>query len=365
MLPLRPSAAPMWSVCPGYRRLGVPAYDADDEKSPVRAEGTACHEVAQAIGTGMPVPTVARNGVEIDDDMREAATAYVEFNRRTMGSNMRVEEYVECHGVHAQCVGTPDAAGFDRSAYEIHISDLKYGFRYVEPTSAQLVCYADGVARKHNVDLSRAWVNLTIYQPRKWHKDGAFRTRRIHGSEILNEIAVLNAAALATEQPDAPCVINHGCGDCTGRSQCPTLREAAMESMSLIGRSVPTGLPLSAQESELRLLSHAQKLLDAYVSGLQMVVEHNLKAGARGSHYMLAPGAAGRLKWREGVADKIAAAGQLTGIDVFAPQALRTPTQLKKLLGDDVVNMYAERPASKQSLVPIDLTRFTKLLGKL
>lgn len=365
MVPLRPSAAPLWSVCAGHRRLAVPAYDDADEKAPVREQGNACHEVANAIGIGAPVPTVASNGVEVDDEMIEAATEYVAFNRRTMGSNMCVEEPVKCHGIHVQCEGTPDAAAFDRSNYEIHISDLKYGFRYVEPTTPQLVCYADGVARKYNVDLSRAWVNLTIFQPRKWHRDGALRTRRVHGSVILKEIETLSAAAHATEAPDATCVTNPGCGDCTGRFQCPTLREAAMNALPLIGRAVPTGLPLSAQENELRLLSHAQTMLDAYVSGLQMVVEHNLRGGSRGSHYMLAPGPAPRLKWRDDVTDKVAAAGALTGVDVFAPKALRTPTQLKKLLGDDVIDMYASRAPSANVLTPIDLTRFTKLFGKL
>lgn len=344
----------------------MPAYDAAAANAVVREEGTACHWVAQILATGgaVSIGAIAPNGIEVDSDMLDAAGEYVAFNRRTMGDAMRAEEHVQCTGIHPTCEGTLDAGGFDRSTYEIHVSDLKYGFRYVEPTSPQLVCYADGVARKYNVDLSRAWVNLTIFQPRKWHRDGAFRTRRVHGSVLLEEIKVLNAAALATEAPDAPCVINPGCGDCTGRFQCPTLRGAAFDALSLVGRGVPEGLPLASQEGELRLLQHAQKMLGDYVSGLQMVVEHNLKAGARGTHYNLAPAGPGRLKWRDGVTGKVSAIGKLGGVDVFAPQALRTPTQLKKLLGDDVINMYAERPPGGMELQPIDLDRYSKLLGK-
>lgn len=363
MLTLRPSSANMWAVCPGYVRMQRPEFDNVGDTT-VREEGTACHYAAQLIAEGKPVPDVAPNGVEIDDDMRDAAQEYVRLCREAMGGRMQVEQPVQCHGIHLRCEGTTDTSAFLPHAYEIWAADLKYGFNPVETDTKQLVCYADGVARKHKVDLSRAWVNLAIYQPRAYHPDGAWRVRRVHGSQMLQEIAELSKLAHATDAPDAPCVVNAKCGDCTGRGHCEALRNAALINVERVGRSIPLDMPLSAREAELRYVEHAAKLLEAYVSGQRMVVEQELRRGARGSHYQLKQSAPGRLKWNDGAEEKVQRFAALAGWDVMQPQKLRTPTQLKKVLGDAVVEAHASRTPGEMKLTPIDLTKYSKLLGK-
>lgn len=360
---LRPSSANMWGVCPGYMRMQRPEFD-DFGDTTVREEGNACHYAMALIADGKPLPDVAPNGVDIDADMRDAATEYVNRCRAAMGEHMQTEQPVACHGVHPRCEGTPDTAAFLPNSYEIWVADLKYGFNPVETDSKQFVCYVDGVARKHNVDLSRAWVNIPVFQPRAYHPDGNWRVRRVHGMQMLQEIADLSKQAHATDAPDAPCVINPGCGDCTGRIQCPTLRAAALMAVERVGQSIPHELPLAAKEAELRYMEHSAKLLESYTSGLRMVVEHELRGGARGSHYHLAQSAPGRLKWREGVTQKVQAFAALSGVDVMQKPELRTPTQLKKALGDGVIDMYAARTPGAKELAPIDINRYSKLLGK-
>lgn len=360
---LRPSAAPSWSICPGYVRMQRPEFD-DVGDTTVREEGTACHYAAELLANGQPVPDVAPNGVEIDGDMRSAAAEYVQHCRDAMGEHMQAELAVQCHGIHPRCEGTLDTGAFLPHSYEIWLSDLKYGFRTVETDTPQLTCYVDGIARKYNVDLSKAWVNIAVYQPRAWHPSGAWRVRRLHGTRMLQEIADLSVKAHATDAPDAPCIVNDKCGDCTGRFQCEALRNAALQGVERIGRAVPVDMPLRAREAELRYVEHAAKLLGSYVSGLRMVVEHELRAGARGSHYQIKQSAPGRLKWDEGTEAKVRALAALTGVDVLKPQELRTPTQLKKELGDSLVAIYASRTPGALELAPIDINRYTKLLGK-
>lgn len=363
---LRPSAAPMWSVCPGYVRMQRPEFD-DAGDTTVREEGTACHFAAQQLAEGKPIPAVAPNGVEIDDDMRDAAQEYVQRCRESMGDSVRIEQRVLCHGVHPRCEGTPDAAtAFATHSAEMWVTDLKYGFRLVESDSAQLVCYVDGVARKYGVNLADgySWVNIAVFQPRAYHPDGPWRVRRVPGPQMLQEIAELSAKAHATDAPGAPCVVNAACGDCSGRFDCEALRNAALHAVERVGRSVPMNMPLAAREAELRYVEHAAKLLDAYVSGQRMVVEHALRAGARGTHYQIAAGKPGNLKWNEGSQEKVQRFAALAGWDVMQPPKLRTPTQLKKLLGDAVIEAHASRSPGAVKLQPIDLTKYSKLLGK-
>lgn len=357
---LRPSAAPMWSVCPGYVRMQRPEFD-DAGDTTVREEGTACHFAAQQLAEGKPITAVAPNGVEIDDDMRDAAQEYVQ---RIAG--LDVEQHLQCHGVHPRCEGTSDASGFVRSKKELWNVDLKYGFRPVETTSPQFTCYVDGAARKYGVNLADPTVTvcIAVFQPRAYHPDGPWRVRRVPGPQMLQEIAELSVKAHATDAPDAPCVVNAACGDCTGRFDCEVLRNAALHAVERVGRSVPMNMPLAAREAELRYAEHAAKLLDAYVSGQRMVVEHELRAGARGTHYQIAAGKPGNLKWNEGAAEQVKRFAALAGWDVMQPPKLRTPTQLKKLLGDAVIETHASRSPGTVKLQPIDLTKYSKLLGK-
>lgn len=360
---LRPSAAPSWSVCPGYVRMQRPEFDNVGDTT-VREEGTACHFAAQMLHTGQDLPEVAPNGVEIDDDMVAAAQDYLVHCFDSMGEHLQVEQPVQCHGIHERCEGTTDACAFLPHSYEIWAADLKYGFRAVDPDTPQLVCYADGVARKYNVDLQRAWVNLAIFQPRAWHPDGPWRVRRVHGTQLLQEIAQLSRKAHSTDDPNAPCIVNDKCGDCTGRFQCEALRNASLQAIERVGRPLPVDMPLPAREAELRYVEHAAKMLDAYVSGLRMVVEHALRGGARGSHYQIKQSAPGRLKWNEGMETRVKALAAIIGVDALKPQELRTPTQLKKELGESVVELYASRTPGATQLAPININRYAKLLGK-
>lgn len=353
---LRPSAAPMWSACPGYVRMQRPEFD-DEGDTTVREEGTACHFAAQMLAEGKSIPDVAPNGVEIDDDMHDAAQEYVGYI-----AGLAVEQPVKCHGVHARCEGTTDATGV--RAGELWAVDLKYGFRPVEATSPQLVCYADGAARKYGVNLSQTWVNVAVFQPRAYHQDGPWRVRRVHGTQMLQEIADLSVKAHATDAPIAPCVVNAGCGDCSGRFDCEALRGAALMAIERVGRSVPMGMPLSAREAELRYVEHAAKLLDAYVSGQRMVIDHELRAGARGTHYHLQAGKASNLKWKDGAQEQVKRFAALAGWDVMQAPKLRTPTQLRKILGEAVLETHASRTPGAVKLQPIDLTKYSKLLGK-
>lgn len=357
---LRPSAAPRWRRCPGSVALASPIVDAAGE-SLAREQGVAAHWVAQQLGQDgvlTDLGTVAPNGVVVDEDMLNAANIYVDHNVRTMGAGMQVEQHVVCDVIHPECAGTPDAYAVSYKDCRVYVSDLKYGRRLVEADSDQLVVYAAGIANNAGLPLERVEVHLTVYQPRLYHPDGPMRTVVMRGNYFVSRVRALQIAAAQAMSPEAPCAINPYCRHCPGRAQCPALREAALDSAELVGKAIATGLPPDVVDQELRFLRHAQFLIESYATGLQAVAEHQIRSGHRSTVFELRS-EPGRLQWRENAVAFL----QRYGPQVLKPAELKTPTQLKKVLGDEVVSLFSERTPGAAKLQEINMEKLNKRFG--
>lgn len=329
----------------------------DDTDTTVREEGTACHWAAHQIFTGHPVREgdVAPNGVAIDAEMLDAVEVYRAAIAAWPTDAVRYfEEPVHCAAIHPECGGTPDVFAWDAPSATLYVGDLKYGYRPVQAErNLQLMCYVAGVASRFAVFPRR--VVLMICQPR----GGGVRQAEHTPQDVHAVWEELRAAAELAVQPDAPLRINPGCAQCAGRHQCPALQTAALDVMDASMGGTPDHLPFPAAENELRLLQRARDIVDARISGLEQQVQHEMKRGAASRWFEMRPGQS-RLKWREGSEQIVRAMARLMGVSIEKPAQLVTPTQAKKLLGENLVAMHAERQPGALKLAPFDASKWAR-----
>lgn len=359
---LRPSAAPVWVVCPGMVRLTDGLEDGDDDPT-TREEGTACHWVAHQTALGQPIPAVAPNGIEIDDDMLDAVDLYMRAVHAWPTNGQRYfEQPVHCFGIHEQCGGTLDVSAWDWHTYTLYLGDLKYGFRSVQPDSWQLICYIDGEMRRLGVQPKQ--VVLMICQPRDYGRDGQVKQITLSWEEVAPKLAYLRERAAIAMGDKPPCTTGPQCANCLGRARCEAVRNAAGTAFDMTCDSTPHALPFAAAENELRMLQWAKGVLDARISGLEQQVEHGITKGGERSRFYGMERGAGKLKWNEGAAAHVVGLAQIMGKSVEKPLQLITPTQATRVLGEEVVKMYAQRVPTAPKLTLHDAGKWRRIFGK-
>lgn len=348
---IAPSSAESIVACPARVVIGQGVGGYMDGDTRIRDEGTACHWVAEqyALSTHTPeAGTLAPNGVEVDASMQYAAHKWVE-HLQSWGIQPSIEDSQLPVPQVPRCFGTPDAWGVQ--GCHLYVSDLKYGYRAVQVwPNLQLACYAAAAAHKAGLALdSTTVVHLAIYQPRAYHRAGYLRTAIVTGADIAKALQPLTRAAYLALQPEPPALPGQHCTHCPGRARCPALRDAAM--LEIAPNASPDPLPFADAERELKYLQAKQRMLDAYVSGLALEVEHAMRNGQHAQHFELRR-SVGALEWKAGVEAEVQRIAGLMGQDVSAPAKLITPTQARAKLGN-VVYVYATRGAASVKLAPI------------
>lgn len=364
---LRPSAAPLWVRCAGMPRLaaGIPELVDDDEDPVVREEGTACHWGAHLLGTGQPVTpgTVAPNGTVYDADMLQAGREWLQhLSAIAQGVQILLEQPLHCYGVHHACAGTTDATWFNPQLMRLGVADLKYGYLPVEPDSWQLLCYVDGACNYFGVRLQDVTVDMMIFQPRGFHRDGARRVWSVPGAQLLERMSILTKAASMAYSAHPLCTVNTGCKRCPAAHVCPTLESAALDALDMAHAATPHDLPFHAAETQLRVLQWAGNMISARVEALETQVKHSMKRGTISKHFDLEP-TMGRLNWTPEGEQSIRFISELLGKDIRQPEKLITPTQAKEVLPPGLVDAYARRSSGALRLVPADAAKWARLFG--
>lgn len=365
-----PSALHLTVPCPGS--LQLQAQVVPTPLTHEQAEGEVGHLVARKHAEGFaehwPVGrAVTIDGhsqpIEIDDDMVDGAGIY----RDEAQPGGRYEEPVSIPDVHpTECFGTPDYWRYLLEAYIrlLKVIDYKYGHRFVEVFEHyQLIAYAAGIARLLNLPLDFP-VMLVIVQPRNY-TGGPVREWKTTVGEIYRicaeKIAPRVELALG---PNPPTAVGRHCLDCRARHACKTLQAADSGIVDFAGTAEVHDMPREAVGAELRILKDAIRILEARYTGLYEQASNLARSGFSVAHWGLQPGQ-GRWKWKDDATpDKVAAMGDLFGIDVRKPQAVKTPTQCKQAgIDEGVLNEYAHRPPGVLKLVPDDTTRTRKIFG--
>jgi Protein of unknown function (DUF2800) len=364
-----PSALHLTVPCPGslqLQELVVPTPPTEEQ-----AEGELGHLVALKHAQGFkdewPVGRkykIDRHEFELDDDMIDGAAIYADEAQ----PGGRYEQSVFIPDVHpTECFGTPDYWRYILETYLklLKVIDYKYGHRFVEVFEHyQLIAYAAGVARLLSLPLDFP-VKLVIVQPRNY-THGAVREWTTTVGDIYRicaeKIAPRVELALG---PTPPTYVGRHCLDCKARHACKTLQVADAHLADFAGTAEIHEMPREAVGAELRILADAIKILEARYKGLYEQASHLARGGFSIAHWGLQPGQ-GRLKWKDNVTPQtVASMGDLFGLDLRKPMAVKTPTQCiqagvdKSIIEGD----YAERPPGAMKLTPDDTTRTRKIFG--
>lgn len=368
---LRPSSAERWVHCEGSVALCAP-FPEDD--TPDAKEGTAAHFAATEPLAGRPVAlgSVAPNGVAITEEMIDGAALYqATVYSKIRPAWIRTEDELPIPSIHPANGGTIDTWGFGFERWLLQVVDYKFGHGFVEVfENWQLIEYVaaivdfltgQGIVPANFEEL--ATVEMTIVQPRNYHRDGPVRSWRVPLSHLRGHFNILRAQAERAMQPNAATRTGTWCEFCPARHVCPTLQNAAYQIADLVGGSTAFALDPNQLGNELRWLQHARELLEARLSGLESEALQTIRGGKSVAHYM-AEHRQGREVWREGMDAAVIAMGQMLGKDLARPLAAITPTQARaKGIDAAVISEYAHRPRGELKLVPMDPTKTRKIFG--
>ena len=338
--------------CPGSRAL-CELYP-EDEASAKSIEGTFAHKVIQAMfQTGEILPSAT-------DEMLDGAELWMDTVGWARNETPHVEEQVP--GVHPDNWGTPDLWVYQQPIQILKIWDYKFGHRHVEIfENWQMLNYAAGLLATPELKACEN-VELTVVQPRSYHKDGPVRTWRLSAGLLRSKYALMLAANCAESMlPEAPTQTGPNCIDCDARHACPTLQKSAYKIVDMQGDNVPFDLPADAIGKELGIMLAAQTLLKARVDGLENEVLARIKKGQAIPGWMTVQGS-GREKWKSDVAEVIAL-GEMMGIDVSKPGAITPKQAIKKGLPAELVAQYSETPIGEVKLVEDDGSKARKTFG--
>ena len=152
---------------------------------------------------------------------------------------------------------------------------------------------------------------------------------------------------------------------CDAAEHCVTLHAVGYKIADTAGDSVPFDLNPQQVGRELTWLRAAAKMLDARIDGLEteakaMIARGDNVHGWRFEHEL------GNLTWNPDILDEVPILGEMLGVDVMKPAALKTPTQVKALVkkkkvDDAVINEYAYRPKKAAKLIAFDERSIRKI----
>lgn len=357
------SSAYRWMNCPGSARLS----EGIERKSSVYAdEGTAAHMLAEwCLSQGAAVqPFTGRvidiNGAdhksqflpagseltegrfEVDDEMVDAVTMFVEAVRAAMGPNdeLGVENRVS---LADDMFGTADAMIWSPRRRKVFVFDLKYGAGVAVEVkdNPQIIYYAEGVLRALP-NAAADEIEVTIVQPRCPHPDGPIRSATIDALQMIDWSIEIAAAADAARQPDAPLKAGDWCKWCPAAGACPELAAKALavaqtdfDDLDTI-TSEPYRLPPPDRISPMQRAKvlDSLDLLEEWAKAVRQFAYAEAEAGRSTPGYKLV-NKVGRRKWNDEdqAAKTVITELKLTAKDIFAAPKLKSPAQIEKLVG--------------------------------
>lgn len=332
-----PSSLKRKLACPGSHRLeqSVPAGEAS-KSSVYAAEGTAAHQVAEAILQGQEIEigsTIRADGwdIVVTDAMVEDVGPYVQHveKLRLGGYQTTLEARVSLNGLWkippADVFGHLDCQAYHPKIRTLEVVDLKFG-RGV-PVSAQdnpqLLAYAAGARQALGQPVDT--VRITIVQPRVAGPSVRSDTYAAIDLDIWIEEVFKTGVARCFE-PDAPLVPGEHCRFCPARAACPELHKRAVdtarEDFALVGT-------LTEQEISDRL--ELAEILEGYFGAIRQLAASRLGEGKDVPGWGLVPKRAIR-KWVDEQQATEAVLAVLSRDVAMTAPVLKSPAQIEKLL---------------------------------
>ena len=356
-----PSSLARVVQCPGSLQLAEQFADLPESES--AAEGTAAHWVVTQFvdGNVIGAGTIAPNGVVVDDEMIDGAWLFQE----SMDGPGMTETALRIPRIHpTECWGTPDYLRIVEGRPAIlKLSDYKYGRLLIEVwENWQLIAYALGALDTFGLRDTEVICELTIVQPRCFHRDGPVRTWKVPATDLR---ALANRAehAVAEALSDhATTRVGRECLFCPARHACKTLQATAFTIMDFDGLPERVDMDVDSMALELRMIHDARDRLKARATGLEAQIEGLLRAGRPVPFFKMENGRPST-KWIA-PPDTIAMLGDMCGVNLRKPVAVLTPRQARLAgLADTASAAYSQQVPGAVKVMPDNTIKARKIFG--
>lgn len=354
-----PSKAPLWSVCAlagsvlaSTHGAGYISPHANKAESDSRREGKAASWLAARILRGHIMPQDAAdqkapNGWVITDEMVNHVVAFADY-ARSLGGAMIHETTPVVLG-NGEVQGHVDDTIAFIAGQTLHIVDLRYGWKVVEPDrDPTLMCYGLGLA-----NAMTARIVLHIYQPRPFHPDGPARSWTIPASEAtqwhdwLVNMAMMGNRGMDIAQPGNHCHRHN----CPAQGTCAVLRQSVYADHDrMVGRGLDRKMTPAELAAELDFLERAEDLLKSRKAGVEAEAEGRARSGEfiQGWEVVMRKGQ------RKFTVDGPAVFAK-TGIDPYV-QKVCTPAELERRgANKEVVKTITDTPNIGTKLQRVDV----------
>lgn len=334
---LSASGSHRWMECSGSVRMEEPF---PDETSPHAAEGTAAHELFEAI---------LRNDGQVPDDALYAphAAGYdtgemvknlregVDYVRNQEGAKF-YEERVSLEALDPPCdmFGTVDVAIWNAGTGVLEILDLKYGQGVVvDPVeNSQLMYYALGMILRLRV--RPEIIRVTVFQPRAG--EPAIRSWEFDWERLKQFKTDLLDRANATLDPEAPLAVGDHCRWCKAKAVCPAQHQFALEvaqvEFDVADREPAMPAVEGLTADQIGLILERAKLVEDWLKAVREYAHSAIEAGGEVPGWKLVAGRRSRSWVDEAAAE--AWLRQRFKVGEILPRKLVSPAQAEKLVKD-------------------------------
>lgn len=360
MIRINADDLPRFMACNPSIRMAAsvpPSSEAIDNTT--RDEGIAAHYMATAVFSNAYaieelVGRKAPNGVYMTEEMSEHVREYLDTLTVSHGfANFAMRE-MEVNADHASVSGRADYGAFT-SDFKMTIADFKYGYRIVNPDlNWTLISHAIGIIeRTRNIP---ATIDFAIFQPRPFHRLGAWRVWSIGYTQLLD---LKDQLYRALETPSDQLHTSNFCGKCPANATCPAANAASMNAIDVVETAHDETMSDADLSTQLDTLNRASNMIKSRVEALEELAKHRIKAGAIVNNYSVEMGL-GKTKWKEHVT-----AGMLKGLTGkdLVKDALVTPAEAKRRgVNEEFIKLVTERPTTGLKLVRISADEKAKRL---
>jgi hypothetical protein len=244
-------------------------------------EGTCAAWVAQMVLTGEAKDCAAMvghshaNGWLVTPEMATVVQGYVDMILKRGGTTSC--EMSVTLSTYPLIQGTTDLSATIAVTPVLYVDDYKHGFEIVEVRKApQIVIYAGAILRKYAPGTFNL-VQLGIYQPRAFHRDGIYRKWVVTVAELERMIEEIIAAGLAAYAPNPIGTPGEWCKYCPVATRCEALAHTNYSRMTVVRSQAHRDMTPLEISRELDFLADAEATLNARKKAVEAEAEQRAR----------------------------------------------------------------------------------------
>lgn len=316
-------------------------------------EGTCAAWVAQTVLTGGAadcsalIGTTHPNGWLVNANMASIIQEYVNMIVRR-GGTTSAEKYVTL-STDPLIAGTTDLSATIGDKPILYVDDLKYGMEIVEVRkNPQLIIYAVAILRQHAPGTFNL-VQLGIYQPRAFHRDGIYRKWVVSVADIERMADEIIEAGRRAYAPNPIATPGEWCKYCPIATRCEALAHTNYARISLVKSHAHRDMTPLEISRELDFLEEAETVLKARKKAVAAEAEERARRESIPGRVLEMQKGKKRFKLSAPLVKL------LTGVDPYTEPGICTPAELiRRGASKNAVNAMSFTPDAGFKLVKVD-----------